>query len=213
MLAEHYIRQALEYEKYESVANAYSFLGQIALDQDQIRRAQNCFKQQGEYALLSHSPFIRSRALNNQAIVHFMNDQYEKALYLFQKTLKERKNQGFHFYTCESYMNLANFYFETDQISTAQLYIDSCIFIAEKQNLLLSHIEALELIYEYQKTKGVKEKMAFLKQKRKELIQQNKDQRRTLTSKEETKPESRKSYIYLSIFVFLGIVWWLYSKD
>ena len=168
MLAEHYIRQALENDKYESVANAYSFLGQIALDEDQMKRAQNCFKQQWEYALLSHSPFIKSRALNNQAIVHFMNDQYEKALYLFQKTLKQRKNQGFHFYTCESYMNLANFYFETDQISTAQLYIDSCILIAEKQNLLLSHIEALELIYEYQKTKGVKEKMAFLKQKRKE---------------------------------------------
>jgi len=213
MLAEHYIRQALENEKYEAVANAYSFLGQIALDEDQMKRAQNCFRQQGKYASLSHSPFIRSRALNNQAILHFMNDQYEKALSLFQKTLKERKNQGFHFYTCESYMNLANFYFETDQKSTAQLYIDSCIFIAKKQNLLLSHIEALELIYEHQKTKELKEKIALLKQQRKELIQQNKDQRRTLTSKPETKPESHQSYIYLSVFIFLGIIWWLYSKD
>jgi len=50
-------------------------------------------------------------------------------------------------------------------------------------------------------------------QKRQELIQQNKDQRRTLNSKPETKPESRQSYIYLSVFILLGIIWWLYSKD
>ena len=110
-------------------------------------------------------------------------------------------------------MNLDNFYFEPDEISTALLYIDSCIYIAEKQNLLLSHIEALELIYEHHKIKEVKEKIVLLKQKRKKLIQQNKDQRSTLTSKQETKLESGKSYVYLSIFVFLGILWWLYSKD
>ena len=84
MLAEHYISMALANKKYESVANAYSFLGQIALDEEQIKRAQNCFEKQLEYALLTHSPFIRSRALNNQAIVNFMNGDYDTSLRLFK---------------------------------------------------------------------------------------------------------------------------------
>ena len=212
MLAEHYIRQAMENEKYEAIANAYSFLGQIALDEDQMRRAQNCFKQQGKYASLSHSPFIRLRALNNQAIVHFMNDQYEKALNLFQKTLKERKNQGFHFYTCESYMNLANFYFETDQKSVAQLYIDSCIFLAKQQNLILSHIEALELILEHHESVEVKNKLDILKQKRQELIKLNMSQRTRIRSIQEKKATKADSFIYLFIFFFVGVIWWIYWK-
>ena len=213
MLAEHYIRQALDDQKYEAIANAYSFLGQIALDEDQMRRAQNCFKKQWKYASLTHSPFIRSRALNNQAIVHFMNDQYEKALNLFQKTLKERKNQGFHFYTCESYMNLAHFYFETDQKSTAQLYIDSCIFLAKQHNLILSHIEALELILEHHESAEVKNKLDVLKRNREELIKLNMSQRGLISSNKEKTASKSYKYIYLFIFFIAGVIWWLYSKD
>ena len=213
MLAEHYIRQALENKKYEAIANAYSFLGQIALDQNQIKRAQNCFKKQLEYTLLSDSPFIRSRALNNQAIVYFMNSEHEKALHLFHKTLEQRKNQGFHFYTCEAYMNIANFYFETEETKTAYLYIDSCIFLAKQQNLLLSHIEALELILEHHESIGVKNKLDLLKRKRKKLIKLNMNQRIPLSSNQEKKAKYTYSYIYLSLFFLAGILWWLYSKD
>ena len=213
MLTEHYIRQALEDEKHESVANAYSFLGQIALDENQITRAKNCFKKQLDYATWSHSPFIKSRALNNQAIVYFMNNEFEKALHLFQSTLKQRKQQGFHFYTCESYMNLANFYFEKDDMSNGQLYIDSCIYLAENKNMLLSQIEALELLLEHDTKKEIKDKLNILKQKRKKLIKDNKIERRLYDSRKKTNTENRNNYIYIICFVLLGILWWLYPKD
>ncbi|MDG2152521.1 MAG: hypothetical protein P8K10_01145 [Crocinitomicaceae bacterium] len=212
MLAEHYIRQAEDDHKHESVANAYSFLGQIAMDKNQMKRAKFCFSKQLENALLCDAPFIKTRAVNNQAIMAYMSLEYEKSIRLFLEVLEERKKQGFHFYTCEAYMNVANFYFEITDMINGSVYIDSCFVLAERHNLLSTQIEALELNLEYEETSELKKRLAILKQKRQQVIHQNNNTRKSLTVKK-NKTESSRIYILLSLLIIPALIWWLYTKD
>ena len=209
MLAEHYIRLAMEDEKNESIANAYSFLGQIALDENQFKRAEFCFNKQLEFAQLTQAPFIKSRALNNEAILHFMSAQYDKSLHLFQKVLEQRKIQNFHFYTCEAYMNIANFYYETSDTVNGSLYIDSCMVLAQQHHLLLNQIEALELMIEYQETPDLKRKIGLLYQQKQKLINDDLDKRKKLPFKE----ENQNIYLVITLLMIPIMIWWLYSKD
>ena len=212
MLTEHYIRQAIDDQKHESVANAYSFLGQIAIDKNQMKRAEYCFTKQLESSMLCDAPFIKTRAINNQAILAFIGSEYEKSIKLFFEVLEQRKLQGFQFYTCEAYMNIANFYFETANMVKGSQYIDSCIFLAERHNLLLTQIEALELNIEYEKTSELRQKLAVLKQKRKQTIDRNNNRRKSLNAKK-NKTESSTHYIMLSLLIIPILLWWLYTKD
>lgn len=211
MLAEHYIRQATEDHKYESVSNAYSFLGQIALDKNQIKRAEFCFSKQLENSILCDAPFIKTRALNNQGILAFISLDHEKSIKIFFEVLEQRKLQGFQFYTCEAYMNIANFYFETADMVKASQYIDSCISLAERHNLLLTQIEALELNLAYEKTSELKQKLAILIQKRKQVINRNNNRRKSLNAKK-NKAENSRIYILLSLLIIPMLIW-LYFKD
>ena len=212
MLAEHYIRQAIDDQKHESVANAYSFLGQIAIDKNQMKRAAYCFSKQLENSMLCDAPFIKTRAINNQAILAFIRSEHEKSINLFLEVLEQRKLQGFQFYTCEAYMNIANFYFETTDMVKGSLYIDSCIFLAERHNLLLTQIEALELNLEYEEDSELKERLALLRQKRKQVIDQNNNKRKSLTVKK-NKAKNSTHYIMLSLLIIPILLWWLYTKD
>lgn len=212
MLAEHYIRQATDNSKYESVANAYSFLGQIALDKNQIKRAKLCFSKQLEYSILCDAPFIKTRALNNQGILAFLSLDHENSIKIFLEVLEQRKWQGFQFYTCEAYMNIANFYFEKADMVKGALYIDSCIVLAERHNLLLTQIEALELNLEYEKTTELRQKLTELKQKRKQVINRNNNRRKSLNVKK-NKAESSRIYFLLSLLIITALIWWIYTKD
>lgn len=212
MYAEHYIRQALVDEKYESVANAYSFLGQIALDKNQEKRARYCFKKQFNYAKICDAPFTATRAINNEAILAFMSSNYDESLVLFQKVLNQRKSQGFHFYTCEAYMNIANYHLQTGDSIKGSLYIDSCITLGEKHNLLLNQIEALELILEYKESVELRNKLAFLISKRNEQFNQNLHKRKSLLF-DDKKSENRNNYLIISLILFTGIMTWLYVRD
>ena len=60
LYAKSYLTLALKNEKYESAANANSFLGQIALDQKKNNLAINYFEKQAEFAEKTQSPFTIS---------------------------------------------------------------------------------------------------------------------------------------------------------
>ena len=212
MLAEHYIRMALNDEKYESAANAYSFLGQIALDENKIERAKSCFNKQFEFAQLCVAPFIVTRAINNRAIRHFISSEYDESLKLFQEVLAQRKSQNFHFYTCEAYMNIANYYLETNDQIKGSLYIDSCISLAEEHNLLLNQIEAIELMIEHQETPDLIKRLGLLKQKQNLMTESNLDARKKLNYKT-SKVESQNIYLILILAITSFMIWGLYSKS
>ncbi|MBT5438431.1 MAG: tetratricopeptide repeat protein [Flavobacteriales bacterium] len=212
MLTEHYIRQAIDDQKHESVANAYSFLGQIAIDKNQMKRAEYCFTKQLESSMLCDAPFIKTRAINNQAILAFIRSEYEKSIHLFLEVLEQRKLQGFQLYTCEAFMNVANFYFERADMINGALYIDSCLVLAEQHHLLLAQIEAIELSIEFDETPKLKNKLTLLRQKRKQLIDQNNNKRKSLTVKK-NKAENSTHYIMLSLLIIPILLWWLYTKD
>ena len=109
-------------------------------------------------------------------------------------------------------MNIANFYFETANMVKGSQYIDSCIFLAERHNLLLTQIEALELNIEYEKTSELRQKLAVLKQKRKQTIDRNNNRRKSFNAKK-NKTESSTHYIMLSLLIIPILLWWLYTKD
>ena len=177
-----------------------------------MKRAKFCFSKQLENAILCDAPFIKTRAVNNQAIMAYMSLEYEKSIRLFLEVLEERKKQGFHFYTCEAYMNVANFYFEITDMINGSVYIDSCFVLAERHNLLSTQIEALELNLEYEETSELKKRLAILKQKRQQVIHQNNNTRKSLTVKK-NKTESSRIYILLSLLIIPALIWWLYTKD
>ncbi|MDA7762440.1 hypothetical protein N8927_04550, partial [Crocinitomicaceae bacterium] len=108
--------------------------------------------------------------------------------------------------------NVANFYFETADMINGALYIDSCLVLAEQHHLLLAQIEAIELSIEFDETPKLKNKLALLRQKRKQLIDQNNNKRKSLTVKK-NKAENSTHYIMLSLLIIPILLWWLYTKD
>ena len=208
---EHYIRQALDDEKYESVANAYSLLGQIALDYDQEKRAKYCFRKQFEYAKKCNAPFISTRAINNEAILAFMSENYTESLRLFKVVLEQRKKQEFHFYICEAYMNLGNYHFQRGDSVQGMIYLDSCLLLAEKHKLLLNQIEALELLLEYKNTDKIKNQLNELINKKTKLMNDNLKKRKALKI-EKNNPKSPNLYLVISIIIAACGILWMSSK-
>ena len=142
----------------------------------------------------------------------FLSLDHENSIKIFLEVLEQRKWQGFQFYTCEAYMNIANFYFEKADMVKGALYIDSCIVLAERHNLLLTQIEALELNLEYEKTTELRQKLTQLKQKRKQVINRNNNRRKSLNVKK-NKAESSRIYFLLSLLIIPALIWWIYTKD
>ena len=213
-LTEHYIRFAETDEKFEAVANGYSLLGQIALDENKFKRAEKCFNSQLQYAQKTNAPFITTRAIGNQAILAFMSGDYEKSLLLFKKVLIDRQNQGFHAYTCDAYMNLANFYYQREQVALANDYVDSCFNLANSHALLSHQIEVLELKKEYFPSDQLANQLSRLYDDQKKLIQKNHNQRKSLNNKiaTSTKNKSEMSYLYLLLACIPIVLWVIYRK-
>ena len=211
MIAEHYIRLALEEGKFESVANAYSFLGQIALDEDQLKRAKFCFNKQLEYSKLTNAPLIKTRALNNQAILSFISSNFDKSLSLFREVLKERKKQMFHAYTCESYMNIGNFFHERLDSIRGNQYLDSCIFLAQKHKLLSNEIEALEIKIEFQRNPEHAKQLNELYKKQQDMIISNLSIRENFM-KNNKKEDNQYLYLLLILILLPFAVWLIYRK-
>jgi len=213
-LTEHYIRFAERDEKYESVANGYSLLGQIALDENKLKRAEKCFNTQLRFAHKTNAPLISTRAIGNQAILLFMSGDYEESLILFKKVLIDRQIQGFHAYTCESYMNIANYYYQREQVALANDYIDSCFNLADNQGLLSHQIEVLELKREYIPSDYLTKQLSGLYDEQKQLIQINHDQRKSLNNKkvDGSKNKNETSYLYLLLACIPIVLWVIYRK-
>lgn len=214
-LTEHYIRFAEKDKKYESVANGYSLLGQIALDESKFKRAEMCFNTQLQFAHKTNAPLITTRAVSNQAILSFMSGQYEKSLTLFKKVLLARKVQGFHAYTCEAYMNLANFYYQRELSDVGNDYIDSCYHLAHEHALLSHKIEALELQKEYVNSDHLTAQISSLHDEQQKLIHKNQEQRKSLNKKivTDSTDKSETSYLYLLLACVPFVLWVIYRKS
>ena len=214
LYAKSYLTLALKNEKYESAANANSFLGQIALDQKKNNLAINYFEKQAEFAEKTQSPFTISRAKNNLAISLFFKGEPEHALSLFKEVLEERKEQGVIPYLCDAYLNIGSLYIENKDVEVGNMYLDSSIFLAKNNKLITNHIEALETRMEFDKSQELKTEVRRLKGNQKLILAEQ----RKLRNIKSSVTVNRGSistwpwYSYL-IFIFIPIVVVLFFKN
>ncbi len=213
-LIEHYVRCAERDEKYEAVANAYSLLGQIALDEEKVKRASWCFNKQLESAIKTNAPFIVTRAHSNQAILLFMDKNYTQSLNMFKEVLEKRKEQGFHSYTCEAYMNLASFHYERGNVPLGNRYIDSSYTLAQEHGLLQTRIESLELKQDYVNSDRLEKRISKLQHEQDQLISERKRQRNELRKKvkKEAKEGEKTTYAFLLLICVPIILWVIYKR-
>lgn len=151
-LIHEYIKLAIELEKWESVSNAYSLLGDMALNTNQIRSAKNNFEKQISFAEKAKSSVYITRAINNKAILAYYEGNSKKALQLFELVLNRRKKEKFAFNIYDAYFNLASYYYG-DNLELALKYVDSCFQIAKKNNLLQQELEVYEWRHQHFKDK------------------------------------------------------------
>jgi tetratricopeptide (TPR) repeat protein len=209
-LLKHYIQRALYFKKYESVSNGYSLLGEISLSLNHIRTAANYFEKQKFYALKSNNSSYVTRALNNQAINAFYQNQPDKALSLFQEVLKRRKKENFPFNTFDAYFNLARFYYP-DKLQISFQYVDSCYQTAKENKLLKQEQEVYQWRFEHFKDQKNKHLIDSMKQVIRSKEMENELTRKGLAAKYQLVKNSVKSDLNRIIFslivcsAFLGI--------
>lgn len=174
-----YIRQASTFKKWESVSNAYSLLGEIALNSDKIRTAKLHFEKQSYFAEKAKSNTYVTRAINNKAIVAFYEEHYNEALNLFHDVLKRRKNENFAFNIYDAYFNLARFYYP-DKLDLSLKYVDSCFQIAKENKLQKQEMEVYEWRYQHYKDSHNKNRIDSMKTVIADLEKQNESVREEL---------------------------------
>ncbi|MBM3184772.1 MAG: hypothetical protein FJZ67_00590 [Bacteroidetes bacterium] len=178
-LIKDYIKQASELKKWESVSNAYSLLGDLSLERNQIRTAKIYFDKQISFAKKAHSEIYITRAINNQAILAYYEGDSNKSLTLFQKVLKRRKFEKFAFNIYDAYFNLARFHYP-DNLDLALEYIDSCYQISKETKLLNQELEVYEWRHEHYKDSHNKNLIDSMKMIIADLGKQNESVRKEL---------------------------------
>tara|TARA_B100001287_G_scaffold24073_1_gene17556 strand:- start:6271 stop:7362 length:1092 start_codon:yes stop_codon:yes gene_type:complete len=213
--AEEYIRQALNENKFESIANAYSFLGQIKLDQNKTDEALIYFELQRKNAQKSSSPYILLRAKNNLAITKFYQGQKSIALKLFKEVLTYRKMQGVIAYICDAYLNLGQIYRELGENKKGDMYIDSSLVLTNKHGLIAHKIEALKMKMEHDSSQRYGDEIKLLRKKQIKIIDQKREERnlKKYVEVEQSNILNWPWYIYLIFVLIPFLIYLILKKD
>tara|TARA_B100001059_G_scaffold173664_1_gene173879 strand:+ start:235 stop:1242 length:1008 start_codon:yes stop_codon:yes gene_type:complete len=213
--AKNYIQNALKENKFESIANAYSFLGQIELDQNNIDKALIYFELQMKSAQKSSSPYILIRAKNNLAITSFYRGEKDTALSLFAEVLADRKKQGVIAYICDAYLNLGEIYTELGENKKGAKYIDSTLILTRKHDLISQRIEALEMKMENDSSTNYSNEISILKKKQIKIIDQKRAERNLKKSieVEQSSILNWPWYIYLIFALIPFVIYLILRKD
>ncbi len=160
-----YIKECIKYEKYQSISNAYGFLGMIEQDKGNQEESMSFLDKSIYYGLKSNSKIQLSHIYTNKAIVFFSVENYDSSLVFFEKALMLRKELRRPRQICESYFNLASFYIERGDLTKAIVEVNSSIVLA-KDNFLIQDeydgVELLEYIYGEQGDSIAKKKQSIL---------------------------------------------------
>jgi len=126
---QHYISISKKFEKFEALSNAYASLVDLYLSKEDISLALTYAKELQYLAGRSNNNNVMIRALTNQAIIAFYNEENEKAEDLFQQILFRQKQQKNPLKQSEAYFNLAGFYLDFN-VAASRSYLDSAYQIA-----------------------------------------------------------------------------------
>ena len=97
-------------------------------------------------------------------------------------------------------MNLGNYHFQRGDSVQGIIYLDSCLLLGEKHELLLNQIETLELLLEYKNTDKIKNQLKELIDKKTKLMNDNLKKRKALKV-EKNSPQSPNLYLVISIII------------
>ncbi len=146
-----YIKSCVKHEKYQSISNAYSYLGMIEQDKGNLNESINLIDKSIYYGLKSDSKLQLSHVYTNKAIIFFSIEEYDSSLIFFEKALELRKELSRPRQICEAYFNLASYYIERGDYSQAIIEIEKSILMAQGNGLLQDEydgVELLEFIYD-----------------------------------------------------------------
>lgn len=143
--ANHFKNEAERLHKNEAVSNAYGFLAQLKNSTSEGEVKSEYLLKSVRYARLSGSENQLSHACNNYAIHHFYKGDRDSALLYFRSSHNIRLRTGNDNLICESYLNLANYYFLTGKKILAVSYADSSLITAINSQLNSDAMDALKL--------------------------------------------------------------------
>ncbi len=219
-----YIKECIKHEKYQSVSNAYSYLGMIEQDKGNLEESFSYLDRSIFYGLKSDSKIQLSHVYTNKAILFFTTESYDSSLYYFERALDLRKELNQSRQICESYFNLASFYIERGNLEEAITQVNQSIDIAKRNSLIQDEydgVELLEFIYgemedsiaQKKQTKLLKDLSLKLDEKKelnKELVSYiNEIEASIYNENFISKPKENKSWMLIAgalIIIIAGVV-------
>jgi len=120
---ENYKEQAAQVRKFESVADAYAYMGEVEMERN-AALSKEYYEKSIIFSIKSKSKAHLSHAYNNKAIVLFNLGDLDSSLFYFNKALELRKTLKHHKGIVESYYNLASFYQEQGKLQMALKYYE-----------------------------------------------------------------------------------------
>jgi len=133
----------LSTKKYRTISTYYSQLGELYSTIKKNEESRYNYSKGAEYALRSKDPGTIARAENYLAIAKYYEGDVEKAIELFESSLKYRQKSGEYKLVCESYYNIASLYLEEKNYEKAENYFLLSIDEAKKHNILQDQADAL----------------------------------------------------------------------
>jgi len=141
-----YIKECIKFEKYQSISNAYGYLGMIEQDKGNEEESMSFLDKSIFYGLKSNSKIQLSHIYTNKAIVFFSVEEYDSSLVFFKKALELRKELRRPRQVCESYFNLASFFIERGDLEQAIKEVNSSIALAKSNSLIQDEYDGVELL-------------------------------------------------------------------
>lgn len=120
---ENYKDQAALMRKFESVADAYAYMGEVEMERN-IALSKEYYEKSIIFSVKSNSKAHLSHAYNNKAIVFFNLGDLDSSLFYFNQALELRKKLKHKKGIIESYYNLAFFYQEQGKLEMALKYYE-----------------------------------------------------------------------------------------
>ena len=216
----HYKDEALKFDKFEAIANAYAYIAMVEMDGGDIEQSLTYFDKSIEFGLKADSKLQLSHIYTNKAIVYFNLGEMDSSLVLFEKALKIRSLINRPRQTVEAHYNLASYYVEVEEYTPAIIQLNESIRIARQNNLLVDEYDGLELLKEIfenleddKKVNDLDEEMKLLKLKlesKQEVDDDLIDYIENLGENTKVDSEVKKSetirYTWVLILAFIGIL-------
>ena len=201
-LLQHYLRESIRLKKWEAAANASAVLMDVFLGQNKIQQANKYAKKQLKFAEKCTVLYWKIDALTNLAIIRFYEGDVTQSISLFKRVLNFRKQEKLPVKLFEAYFNLYGVYFENDN-AKAELYLDTCLKIAQENQLLQSELEVTTILYTDFKRTSLKSTISILNDKIKRLEKSNEKEREGLIKLFSRKAAIQKPSLFSTRFWYL----------